>query len=70
MSVLKLLNNSRNICLPTDSFVVMLFWDDQNKKKPIYYVRKTLLESELRYTHLEQLTLALLVTAWKLWPYF
>ena len=37
-----------------------------NKKLPIYYVSKALLDAETRYTHLEKLSLALIIAARKL----
>lgn len=49
---------------------VVLFRDDESKKRLIYYVSKALLSLESRYAPLEQLVLALLVAAQKLRPYF
>ncbi|KAL2230800.1 UNVERIFIED_CONTAM: Retrovirus-related Pol polyprotein from transposon 17.6 [Sesamum indicum] len=40
------------------------------QQNPIYYVSKMLQEAELRYTEMEKLALALVVTARKLRPYF
>lgn len=49
---------------------VVLFRDDESKKRLIYYVSKALLGPESRYAPLEQLVLALLLAAQKLHPYF
>ena len=48
-----------------------LFKEDENwKQRLIFFVRKSLYEAETHYTRLEQATLALLVVAKKLHPYF
>ena len=48
-----------------------LFKEDENKKqRPIFFRRKSLSEAKTLYTHLEQETLALHVTANKFHPYF
>ena len=48
-----------------------LFKEDEHwKQRPIFFIRKSLSESETRYTRLEQATLALRVAAKKLRPYF
>ena len=53
------------------SVSVALFKEDENRKqRPIFFVRKSLCEAEIRYTHLEQAALALCVSAKKLRPYF
>ena len=44
--------------------------EEGNKQLPIYYVSKVLLDAETRYSHLEKLALALIVSAHKLRPYF
>ena len=44
--------------------------EDRSRQLPIYYVSKALLDAETRYSHLEKLALALIVTARKLRPYF
>ena len=41
-----------------------------SKQLPIYYESKALLDAETRYSHLEKLSLALIVAARKLRPYF
>ncbi|XP_013617478.1 PREDICTED: uncharacterized protein LOC106323992 [Brassica oleracea var. oleracea] len=48
----------------------VLVREEGNKQLPIYYVSKALLDAETRYSHLEKLALALIVTARKLRPYF
>ena len=48
-----------------------LFKEDEDKKqKPVFYVSKSLLEAEARYSRLEQMALALRMAAKKLRPYF
>ena len=48
-----------------------LFKEDEDKKqKPVFYVSKSLLEAETRYSRLEQMALALRMAAKKLRPYF
>ena len=48
-----------------------LFKEDENQKqRPIFFMRKSLSEVETQYTHLEQVVLALRVAAKKLCPYF
>ena len=48
-----------------------LFKEDKNRKQTsIFFVRKSPVEAETRYTHLEQATLALRVETKKLRPYF
>ncbi|XP_013608052.1 PREDICTED: uncharacterized protein LOC106314775 [Brassica oleracea var. oleracea] len=48
----------------------VLVREEENKQLPIYYVSKALLDAETRYSHLENLALALIVAACKLRPYF
>ena len=53
------------------SVSVALFKEHENRKqRPIFFVRKSLSEAQTRYTHLEQVALALRVAAKKLRPYF
>ena len=53
------------------SVSVTLFKEDENQKqRPIFFVRKSLPEVETRYTRLKQAALALYVEAKKLRPYF
>ena len=48
-----------------------LFKEDENKKKrPVFFVSKSLADAETRYSHLEQATLALRVVTKKLRSYF
>ena len=48
-----------------------LFKEDENRKqRPIFLVRKSLSEVEIRYTRLEKAALTLQVAAKKLRPYF
>ena len=47
-----------------------LIREDQKTQKSIYYVSKILLDTEKRYTNLEKLLYALIVSARKLRPYF
>ena len=44
--------------------------DVEGKQHPVYYVSKTLVDAETRYTQLEKLALALVIAARKLRPYF
>ncbi|KAK0581332.1 hypothetical protein LWI29_012530 [Acer saccharum] len=48
----------------------VLVREEDNSQHPVYYVSKTLLDAETRYSRLEKLALALDVTARKLRPYF
>ncbi|KAL0458768.1 UNVERIFIED_CONTAM: hypothetical protein Slati_0504000 [Sesamum latifolium] len=50
------------------SFV--LIWEEDRKQLPIYYVSKVLNGAEGRYTPIEKMALALVVTARRLRPYF
>ncbi|KAL0439953.1 UNVERIFIED_CONTAM: hypothetical protein Slati_2478300 [Sesamum latifolium] len=50
------------------SFV--LIWEEDGKQLPIYYVSKVLNGAEGRYTPIEKMALALVVTARRLHPYF
>ena len=50
---------------------VALFKEDENKKqRPVFFVSKSLVDVETRYSHLEQVALALRVAMKKLRPYF
>ena len=48
----------------------VLVWEEDGKQFPVYYVSKSLLDAETRYTQLEKLALALVTAAHKLRPYF
>ncbi|KAK4848380.1 hypothetical protein QYF36_012250 [Acer negundo] len=48
----------------------ILVREEENNQHPVYYVSKTLLDAETRYSRLEKLALALVVTTRKLRPYF
>ena len=48
----------------------VLVREEESKQFPIYYIRKSLLDAETRYTQLEKLALALVTIARKLRPYF
>ena len=48
----------------------VLVREEGRKQYPIYYVSKSLLDAETRYSHLEKLALALIIAARKLRPYF
>ncbi|KAL5547039.1 hypothetical protein UlMin_006726 [Ulmus minor] len=48
----------------------VLVREEKGKQFPIYYVSKSLLDAETRYTQLEKLALALVTAARKLRPYF
>jgi len=54
----------------TNAVSSALIRDDGGVQRPIYYVSKTLLDSEKRYPCLEKLIYALIVSARKLRPYF
>ena len=48
-----------------------MFKEDENKKqRPVFFVNKSLIDVETRYSHLDQATLALRVATNKLRPYF
>ncbi|KAK1441334.1 hypothetical protein QVD17_07181 [Tagetes erecta] len=49
---------------------VVLVKDHEGHQHPVYYVSKTLLDAETRYSHLEKLILALVMAATKLRHYF
>ena len=48
----------------------VLVRNDNGHHKPIYYVSHALQGAESRYTKLEKFALAVIVTAWRLRPYF
>ena len=48
----------------------MLVREEEGKQFLVYYVNKSLLDAETRYTQLEKLILALITVARKLRPYF
>ncbi|XP_074305132.1 uncharacterized protein LOC141640140 [Silene latifolia] len=48
----------------------MLVRDQEGVQHPVYYVSKSLLPAETRYTSLEKLVLALVTASYKLRPYF
>ncbi|KAL0409671.1 UNVERIFIED_CONTAM: hypothetical protein Sradi_1901500 [Sesamum radiatum] len=48
----------------------VLVREEGGKQLPIYYVSKVLNGAEGRYTPIEKVALALVVTARRLWPYF
>ncbi|KAL2227669.1 UNVERIFIED_CONTAM: Retrovirus-related Pol polyprotein from transposon [Sesamum indicum] len=48
----------------------VLIREEANNQNPVYYVSKMLQGAELRYSEMEKLALALVVTARKLRPYF
>ena len=48
----------------------VLVREEDGKQFPVYYVSKSLLDAETRYTQLEKLALALVTVARKLLPYF
>ena len=48
-----------------------MFKEDENRKqRPVFFVSKSLVDTETRYSHLEQAALALQVATKKLCPYF
>ena len=49
---------------------VVLAWEEDGKQFSIYYVSKSLLDVETRYTQLEKLALSLITVAHNLEPYF
>ena len=50
---------------------VALFKENNDgRQKPVFFVRKSLADAETRYSHLEQVALALQIAAKKLRPYF
>lgn len=52
------------------SVSVVFVRKDDGQQSPIYYVSKSLLDAETRYSQFEKLALALIITARKLRPYF
>ncbi|KAL0356313.1 UNVERIFIED_CONTAM: Retrovirus-related Pol polyprotein from transposon [Sesamum radiatum] len=48
----------------------VLIWEEEGKQLPIYYMSKVLNGAEGRYTPIEKMALALVVTARRLRPYF
>ena len=53
------------------SMSATLFKEDENQKqRPVFFIRKSLFEAETRYTRLEQAALALRMVDKKLCPYF
>ncbi|KAL0413169.1 UNVERIFIED_CONTAM: hypothetical protein Sradi_1518600 [Sesamum radiatum] len=48
----------------------VLVREEEGKQMPIYYVRKVLYGAEGRYNPIENMTLALVITAKRLRPYF
>ena len=48
----------------------VLVREEDGKQLPVYYMSKSLLDVETRYSQLEKLVLALVSTTRKLWPYF
>ena len=53
------------------SMSAALFKEDENRKKrPVFFVSKSLVDVEIRYSHLEQAVLALPVATKKLRTYF
>ncbi|KAK1587454.1 hypothetical protein Q3G72_013021 [Acer saccharum] len=48
----------------------VLVREEESNQHPVYYVSKTLLDAETRYSRLEKLALALVMAARKLRPYF
>ena len=61
-----------SIYLPVSDTAVssVLVRGEDGKQLPVYYVSKSLLDAETRYSQLEKLALALVSAARKLWPYF
>ncbi|XP_074300827.1 uncharacterized protein LOC141632151 [Silene latifolia] len=49
---------------------VVLVREHEGMQKPVYYISKSLLPAETRYTSLEKLILALVTASYKLRPYF
>jgi len=49
---------------------VVLVWEDECVQKPVYYVSKSLIDAQTRYTRIEKLIFALFVTPRKLINYF
>ncbi|KAL0449498.1 UNVERIFIED_CONTAM: hypothetical protein Slati_1506200 [Sesamum latifolium] len=48
----------------------VLICEEEGKQMPIYYVSKVLNGAEGRYTPIEKIALALVITARRFWPYF
>lgn len=48
----------------------MLVQEDEKHQRPIYYISKVMQGAEVRYQMIEKLSLALVIAAWWLQPYF
>ena len=48
----------------------ILLKEVDGEQRSIYFVRKTFMDCQIRYLPLEKLVLALVLTSWKLMPYF
>ena len=58
------------IAVPVTAVSGILIGEERTEQKPIFYVSKTLLDAETRYPMMENLALAVVMSARKLRPYF
>ncbi|KAK3035593.1 hypothetical protein RJ639_033185 [Escallonia herrerae] len=48
----------------------ILIWEEEGKRRPVYYISKVLQDVETRYPRIDKVALALVISARKLRPYF
>ncbi|KAM1121868.1 hypothetical protein PS2_003486 [Malus domestica] len=58
------------LSVSTSAVSSVLIRNDGNVERPVYYTSKTLQDAETRYSNIEKLALALVMSARKLHPYF
>ena len=58
------------LAVSRNAISAVLVKDFEGQQHPVYYVSKTLLDAETRYSHLEKLILALIMASTKLRHYF
>ena len=58
--------------LPVSEYAILgaLIKEEEKIQWPVYYISKRLIDAEMRYQEIEKLALALVITSWKLRPYF
>ncbi|KAM0974420.1 hypothetical protein FF1_017624 [Malus domestica] len=58
------------LSVSTSAVSSVLIRNDGNVERPVYYASKALQDAETRYSNIEKLALALVMSAQKLRPYF
>ena len=58
------------LSVSTNAISAVLVREDNGRQHPVYYVSRTLLDAETRYSKAEQLALAVVMAAKKCRPYF